>query len=117
MSEVSEGTPRSVKLVNNLKNAIAALERSTAPNARGSAPAHLDCRFRHCAEGELSAGALSDVTQSEETTDDEWEKAKVSPDGSIKLVKARSTGKALRAKIKLMGVAWEFVQLRFPVRA
>ena len=87
------------------------------------APSYLDWRFEQLEDGELRAEPLSDVVSKEEVADDEWGGARIGPDGSIKLTKSRSTGKApespeaLRAKIRLMGVAWEFVKLRFPARA
>ena len=86
------------------------------------APCYLEWRFEQVEDGELKAESLADVVHKEEVQDDDWGGAKVSPDGSIKLVKGRSSGKtpenpeALRAKIRLMGTAWEFVRLKFPAR-
>ena len=84
------------------------------------APAYLDWRYEQVEEGELKAESLSEVIHTEEAKDDEWGGTRVNPDGTIRLMKARSTGKTpdnpegLREKIELMGVAWEYVRLRFP---
>ena len=84
------------------------------------APAYLDWRFEQVEDGELKAESLSEVLNKEEANDDEWGGARVNPDGTIRLLRARSTGKTpdcpegLRDKVKLMGVAWEYVRLRFP---
>ena len=91
------------------------------------APAYLDWRFEQVEDGELKAEALSEVINREEAADDDWDGGssmipRVNPDGTIRFVKARSTGKTpdnpegLREKIKLMGVAWEYVRLRFPTK-
>ena len=86
------------------------------------APSYLDWRFEQVEDGELKAESLAEVVNKEEAQDEDWGGARVSPDGHIKLVKGRSSGKApespeaLRAKIRLMGVAWEFVRLKFPAR-
>ena len=77
------------------------------------APAYLDWRLEQVEDGELKAESLAEVINKEEAQDDDWGGARVNPDGSIRLIKARSTGKSpdspegLREKIKLMGVAWE----------
>ena len=86
------------------------------------APAYLDWRLEQVEDGELKAESLAEVINKEEAQDDDWGGARVNPDGSIRLIKARSTGKSpdspegLREKIKLMGVAWEYVRLRYPAR-
>ena len=86
------------------------------------APCYLEWRFEQIEDGELKAESLADVVNKEEASDEDWGGARVTPDGSIKLVKGRSSGKApenpeaLRAKIRMMGVAWEFMRLKFPGR-
>ena len=86
------------------------------------APSYLEWRFEQVEDGELKAESFSEVISKEDAIDEDWGGAKVGADGSIKLIKSRSTGKApenpeqLRAKLRLMGVAWEFVRLKFPAR-
>ena len=92
------------------------------PDKEVPAPSYIEWRCEQGEDGELIAESLASVIHKEEAQDDDWDGARVTSDGSIKLVKGRRSGKApenpeaLRAKIKLMGVAWEFVRLKFPAR-
>ena len=66
----------------------------------------MEWRFEQLEDGELKAESLADVIHREEATEDDWGGARVGPDGSLKLIKGRSSGKApenpegLRSKIR-----------------
>ena len=85
------------------------------------APCYIEARLEQIEDGELIAEPLTDVVSREETREDNWGAARVLADGTLKLQKA-SRGEAkppknseeLRHRIKVMGIAWEFLRLRFP---
>ena len=87
------------------------------------APSYIEARLEQLEEGELLAEPLTEVICREEAREDGWGAAKIMGDGTLKLQKA-SRGEAtpprnseeLRQRIKVMGIAWEFIRLRFPTK-
>ena len=64
---------------------------------------------------------LSEVATAEEVEGNDWHDAKIKADGSLKILKGSvanvslpRTPEELRRRIKLLGVALEFVRLQFP---
>ena len=72
-------------------------------------------------DGHLKAMKLSEVATTEEVEDNDDHDAKIKSDGSLKILKGSvanvslpRTPEELRRRIKLLGVALEFVRLQFP---
>ena len=87
------------------------------------APSYIEVRLEQLEEGEMVAEPLTEVICRDEAREDGWGAAKIMTDGTLKLQKA-SRGEAkpprsseeLRQRIKVMGIAWEFIRLRFPTK-
>jgi len=85
------------------------------------APSYLEARLEQVEDGELAAEQLTEVVSRDEARENNWGSARILSDGTLKLqkggkseVKPPANSEELRYRLKLMGVAWEFIRLRFP---
>jgi hypothetical protein len=89
------------------------------------AKAYVELRFEQIEDGELVAETLKDVISREEATacdaDPKQPLFAFKADGSIKVRNSKLSGELpttpedFRRKIRLLGVCWEFVKLKFPL--
>ena len=87
-------------------------------------PAYIEARLEQIEDGELAAEQLAEVVSRDEAKEDGWGSARILADGTLKLqkggkseVKPPANSEELRYRLKLMGIAWEFIRLKFPNKA
>ena len=87
------------------------------------APAYIEARLEQMEDGEIIAEQLTAVLTREDMKDNSWGAARVMADGTLKLqktghgeAKPPKSSEELRSRIKVMGIAWEFIRLKYPTR-
>ena len=92
------------------------------PKRLTPATGYIESKVSQMEDGELVAEPLSDILTLKDVEGAEESHLKLRNDGTVVLQKGKISGAApttteeLRTKIRVMGVAWEYVRIKYPTR-
>ena len=92
------------------------------PKKLTPAPVYIEGKISQMEDGELVAESLADVLTVRDVEGSEETSLKLKNDGTVVFQKGKVTGtmpsttEELRDKIRVMGIAWEFVRLKYTAR-